>query len=119
MPGDPVTAPYIEPLRNRGVYGLCAFPTGYRSAGSVGATATQLETTSTPLTQGVLIGADADNTDSLFVGFSDEVTADSGTSSSGWRLDASDTVTIPINDASSIWLIGGAASQAYVAVGVS
>lgn len=54
----------------------------------------------------VYIEADIGNTNDIFVGH------DGGVSSAnGWRLDAGQSITIPIDDPNKIWIVGGAASQ--------
>jgi len=118
MADGTTNAPYTEPGYRTGVYELSAFPTGYITAKSVGATAAQLDSTSSALAQGVLIKADKSNSSTLYVGYADTVTADAGASTSGFPLSAGEGVILPINDPSSVWIIGGAASQNYVAIGV-
>lgn len=54
----------------------------------------------------VLLQASADNTDIVYVGHDAHVSA-----SNGWPLDAGESVEIPIDDPSKIWIIGGADDQ--------
>lgn len=83
---------------------------------SIGGTAVQLTSTSTPLTYGVQIVAAAANSGKVYIGLANTVTA-GGTSDTtdGFELSAGASIFLPkvyVLDASDVWLIGSAAGQA-------
>lgn len=81
---------------------------------SIGTSAVQLTSTATPLTYGVQIVAAAGNGGTVYIGTANTVTANSSDTTDGYQLSAGDSIFLPrgyVEDASSIWLIGSAASQ--------
>jgi hypothetical protein len=101
-------------------YSLSAFAIGYHKAGEAPTSATRLADNTYPLALGLLIKADDDNTGSIYVRCdpdASELTADSGASTSGFRLLKGQSVNLPINDPFKVWIIASAASQDYVAIG--
>jgi len=92
-----------------------------RLAGVIGGTAAQLvaASTSTRLVAGIVIKADDANTSVVYVGESSSVAASAGAAASGFPLAAGQALVLNIDDASKIWLIGGAAGQNYVAIGAA
>ncbi len=80
------------------------FATGH---GSVGATKAALIAGETPLQKFVEIKADLTNANNVFVGIN------TVTTSTGFLLDAGESVKIPIDDMSKVWVVGGAASQGF------
>ena len=88
---------------------------GVTGAGTIGdSSAEQLAgKTEKVLTSGITIKADGGNTDAIYVGFSNGVT-----SSTGYKLAAGDERPIPIRDMTKVWIIGGAAGQAYSWLGI-
>lgn len=54
----------------------------------------------------VLVQAGSDNSGDVFVGDSSGVDSDTG-----WRLDAGESVKIPIDDPAKVWVIGSDADQ--------
>lgn len=73
---------------------------------TVGASAVQLTLLSRKLYRGVYLTAAPTNTDNIYVGTSDSVT-----SANGHILDAGQQIRVEVDDASKIWIIGGAADQ--------
>jgi hypothetical protein len=74
----------------------------------VGITAKALTTQPFVASYKVVIEAKAGNSDTIYVGESDQVT-----SNNGWPLAAEEQIEIPIDDPRKVYVIGGAASQAY------
>lgn len=85
--------------------------TGLIRGGTVGTTAAQLP--ASPCKKGVLVHAAAGNANTVYVGLSNAVTANAGQATSGFPLAADKSVFLPLDDASRVWLIGGAADQNY------
>ena len=81
------------------------------SKSSISTTAVQMITTSTRAFKGVLVKASTSNTGTIYVGSSSGVTADGGDSSSGFPLAAGESLLVPTDDASDIWLIATAAGH--------
>ncbi len=79
-------------------------------ASSVGTTAAALTSNSTHAAKGVQLKAAAANTAVVYVGNSD-VTADSADATDGFPLQSSDSLFLPINDPSKIFVIASAANQ--------
>jgi len=73
---------------------------------TVGTTAVQLTSESTPIKKGVVIKADDDNTGSVYIGKDNTVST-----TTGFRLDAGQGIAIEVDDASKIWLVADADSQ--------
>ena len=96
--------------------------TGRKS--SVGASAVQLTVSSTPLTYGVSIKAAAANTGTVYVGFSNAVTANAADATDGYELSAGGEVFIPSRllnsspNVTDVWVIASAANQAVFWIGV-
>ena len=87
---------------------------GQTNNGTVGTSAAQLTGASEAvLYSGVLLKAEASNSDVIYVGFSDGVT-----SANGYILGSGDVLPIPVEKATDIWIIGGAASQDYSWLGM-
>ena len=73
---------------------------------TVGTTAVQLTSESIPTERGVLIKADDDNTGNVYIGKDNTVST-----TTGFRLNAGQGITIEVDDASKIWLVADAGSQ--------
>lgn len=67
-------------------------------------------------TKGVIIKADDDNTNSVYVGESSSITADSGNSTSGFRLKAGQSIKLSVNNANLVYIIASTTGQNYVAI---
>ena len=84
---------------------------------SIGTSAVQLISTSTPVSYGVQIKAAAANASKVHVGFANTVTANADDTTDGYELAAGQEVFIPVahsglnRDASNVWLIATGASQ--------
>jgi len=76
--------------------------------GVVGVAVQALTTEPFDVSHSVTIEATAGNTDTIYVGENNQVAV-----GSGWPLTAGEKVEIPIDDARKIYVIGGAATQAY------
>jgi hypothetical protein len=70
-----------------------------------------------PTSWGVVVKADDDNSGSIYVGFHSGITADSGNSTSGFRLKAGQALTLEISNTNLLYLIGSAASQKFSILG--
>ena len=75
---------------------------------TVGVTAKALTVGSFDASHKITIEADAGNGNTIYVGENDQVTANNG-----WPLAAGEKVEIPADDPGEVYVIGGAASQAY------
>ena len=84
---------------------------GHGRKSSVGTTAVQLVTASTPATRGVLLRAAADNSGTVYVGNSSSVTADSADATDGMPLAAGDSLLVKVDDASKVYVIASATGQ--------
>ena len=73
---------------------------------TVGTTAVQLTSESTPTKKGVLIKADDNNTGSVYIGKDNTVST-----TTGFRLNAGQGIAIEVDDASKIWLVADADNQ--------
>jgi len=84
----------------------------------VGAAAVQLSATSRALEQGVLVRASNSNTNTIYLGASNAVTADTNAATDGYELGAGEAVEVEASDLDEIWLISDAAAQKvfYIAV---
>jgi hypothetical protein len=82
-----------------------AGPVFHGVLGSIGTTALQLTTNASPLNTGIRIKALAGNTNKVYVGLVGVTTA------TGYELSAGNDVQVPCKDASTIYVIGGAAGQ--------
>jgi hypothetical protein len=80
---------------------------------TIGATATQITTSTASLISGVHIRAAGANTGTIYVGFASTVTADGADATSGFPLNANDGLFVPVEKMSELWLIGSAASQKF------
>lgn len=89
---------------------------------SIGATALSLTgEVATPAGRGVYLKADANNSGSIYVGYTDAVTAGTPDATSGIRLSAGNEYVVPPSligagtaagaDAQNIWVIGSGAGQ--------
>lgn len=85
------------------------FPHGAKS--SVGGTAVQMTTNTIKTTTGVIIKAATTNTGIVYVGDDSAVTANAVDGTDGFPLTAGESITLPILDASTIYLIASAAGQ--------
>lgn len=56
----------------------------------------------------VKIKADLDNSDNVYVGHDQNVSA-----SNGYPLDAGEEVDVPVDSLDKVWVVGGAADQGY------
>jgi hypothetical protein len=79
---------------------------GFTGQATIGATAVQLSSTSTPLARGVIVKIDGANSGYVCVGFSAGVTT-----STGFKMSPDELEDIDIDDLSKLWLIGSAAGQ--------
>jgi hypothetical protein len=77
---------------------------------SIGATALRLTTIEKRAAKGVEIKAAVTNTGTLYVGNSD-VTADAADATSGFPLHAGDAIFLPVDDPTSVYLIGSTTGQ--------
>ena len=84
-----------------------------KSFQTIGLSAIQM--TANAVVNGVTILADDDNTDSIYLGGDNTVTA-SGTTR-GYRLKPGKSVFVPTSNANNVWVIGGAANQGVYAIG--
>lgn len=79
------------------------------TGGTVSVGTAAVEVTFTGVTQGILITADHDNTDSIYIGGSAVTLTGSGAET---RLMAGESITVDLNDASApIYAVGGTTSQ--------
>lgn len=84
----------------------------------VGTTAVQLKTTNPQkMYQGVLVRADSNNTDVVYVGTSSSVTADNNEGTGGMPLPAGSSINVPTDDITKIWVISTASSQDVAWIG--
>lgn len=95
----------LSALRDALTARLPPFSTGGTGQVTVGTTATQITSFSTP-TKHVLLKADMGNSGNIYVGFSSSVS-----STTGFKLAPGENLSIPINDLSKIWLIADADGQ--------
>lgn len=77
---------------------------------TIGTTAVRIIVASTVAKHGVLVKAANDNTGTIYVGNSN-VTADTTDATDGFELGAGESVTVPINNANKIYVIGSVAGQ--------
>jgi hypothetical protein len=80
----------------------------------IDATAEQVTTTSTPVSYGTTLKADAANTDVVYVGYANTVTAKTAATTDGYPLAAGEEYFVPrckADDVNKIWVIAGAANQ--------
>lgn len=75
---------------------------------TIGTTAAQLSPQNLLAHSIIRIKADATNTNDLFIGPNASVA-----STTGYRLDAGESVDLPLVNTDAIWIVGGAASQGY------
>jgi hypothetical protein len=80
------------------------------SKGSIGTSAVQVTTTSIKLEKGVIVKAAAGNGGTVYVGNSD-VTANSAEATDGFELTAGESITVPVDDVSKVYVIGSGAGQ--------
>lgn len=86
-------------------------PNGYIGRkSSINTTAVQLTTTSYKLKNGITILAASGNSGSVAIGYSSGITA-SGASTDGFPLSAGAGITVQIDNANKIWVIGSASGQ--------
>jgi hypothetical protein len=64
----------------------------------------------------VLLKADDDNTDSVYVGAGGAVTADRGLATSGFRLKAGQSCTFAVANANLLWVRAAVTGQNYTVV---
>lgn len=83
---------------------------------TVGTSAVQLTTNAEVLVKGVLIKAAAANSASIFVGKAG--VAATGATNGGLALAAGEGIFIPVEDASTIWLISTTGSQGVSFLGI-
>ncbi len=83
--------------------------TGRKS--SISTTAVQMTTTDFSCRRGVVIKAADANTGKVYVGFSSSITNDSADATDGIELGAGQSITLEIDNANKIYVIGSAASQ--------
>lgn len=88
------------------------------SLGAIGATALQLIATATPLVRGIQIRADDGNAANfVYVGLA-AVTAGIGAAATdGYKLKAGESVVVPIDDASKIYVVGSTTGLAVSWIG--
>lgn len=77
---------------------------------SIGTSAVQLTSANVPTRRGVLVKAAAGNSGTVYVGKSD-VTNDSADATDGFELSAGESVTVEIDNANKVYVIGSAAGQ--------
>jgi hypothetical protein len=84
----------------------------------VGTTAVQLVALSTPATRGVLVRASHDNSGTVSVGSSTNVTADTSDSTDGLPLAPGESLLVKVDDANKVYVIANATGQKvfYLAV---
>lgn len=80
-------------------------------AKSVDTSAVQLSTSTYKAKNGVVVKAAPSNTGIVYVGDSDAVTANSSDTTDGFPLSASESITIPVDKPSRIYIIGSDSSQ--------
>lgn len=80
---------------------------------TVGTTAVQITTSTAELFSGIHIRAAGSNTGTIYVGFSNAVTADSADATDGFPLNANDGLYLPVSLGSEVWIIASAASQKF------
>ena len=111
--GIPATQPVSGTVAQSS--GVAATPV--RIAGVIGASVAQLGANA--LSWGCAIKADDDNTGSIYLGFANDITANAGVSTSGARMKAGQSIgDLRVSNTNLIWLIGSAAGQNYVLIGV-
>jgi len=84
------------------------FKTGAKSG--IGTDAVQITTADIKCVIGVLVVADDANTGIVYVG-PKGVTAGTADATDGVRLDAGDSITLEIDNANKVWVIGSATGQ--------
>jgi hypothetical protein len=80
---------------------------------TIGATATQINATSTALAHGITIRAATGNGGTIYVGRSTVTAVGDGTTTDGYALAAGEAIDLEINDVSLIYLKASAAGQIY------
>lgn len=87
---------------------ISTFDTGSKSA--IGASALQLIVASVPTHFGVIIKAANGNTGTVYVGNAD-ITAGSADATDGFELGAGESITLEVDNANKVYVIGSAAGQ--------
>ena len=92
---------------------------GYSKSGTIGTTATQLDSTARNLLHGILIKNDDDEgTANIFVGFTNAVTAGTdGTATNGFRIGAGQAISVEPKLVNQVWLISDTAGTVWYAIG--
>lgn len=81
---------------------------------AVGTSAVQITETSTPLIRGVQVRADSANTNKIYIGLANTVTAASASTTDGYQLAAGESLFISpaiADNLTDLWFIAGASSQ--------
>ena len=95
----PLPASQVSELRKR------TSDTLYYNQVTVGTTAVQLTSTSTPLNAGIVVKADSNNSGNVYVGDS------SVSTSNGFALAAGEGIAFEIDDASKVWVVADSSGQ--------
>jgi hypothetical protein len=87
----------------------------YHETVTVGTSQVTLTDTNRPLARGILVRADANNAGTVYVG---GVRVTTTGVNAGLPLAAGDSIFIPVQDPSQVYLVASQASQAVCAIGV-
>lgn len=96
----------------QGVRGEAVNDINHGSKSSIGASAVQLTASDIPCLTGVIVKAAIDNTSGskIYVGDSNAVTAGLADATDGFELAPGESITVPVDNANKIWVIGSTTS---------